>query len=450
MAFRRSRHGAQGVKAEPLRILYISVFAEADGVGGGIASHIELLRGMACAQGHQPHLLVASPRADRSVLAEKHVSYVGPTVGGAMPLRYEWNLIRAYRRLRRELRPDVVHVHSVSGIVVPMTEADIPVVVTLHAMPLCSGMVAGSERGGPLGRLRASVEASYWRQRMLAVRRYADHVFVVSEKTREDVQRLCLDAWEEGDCEVLMPGVDTSRFGELSREEARAGLGWGNEFVLLYAGRLTVAKQPEWLIDAVRALASECPGIKAVLVGACERAKWLRRRAEELGVADRVEFVGAVRHAAMPVYYAAADLFVNPTRENEASGLATAEAMASGLPVAISAEGADSGVVAGAGAMVFRDADELVARIRERLSNPEEAARLGQVGRACAARYSFDRTWARLDALYGKLRADVHPRSCCARSELAAVLCTGVVHAGLSRIRAAYGRIRRSTEGGLV
>jgi glycosyltransferase involved in cell wall biosynthesis len=59
----------------------------------------------------------------------------------------------------------------------------------------------------------------------------------------------------------------------------------------------------------------------------------LRKLANELGVAPQVRFLGSVSDAELVDWYGAADLFVLPTVAYEGFGMATAEALATGLPV---------------------------------------------------------------------------------------------------------------------
>lgn len=68
--------------------------------------------------------------------------------------------------------------------------------------------------------------------------------------------------------------------------------------------------------------------------------EFLEGLASELGLADRVRFLGFVPEGELPLYYQAADLFVLPTRCHEGFGLVTVEALACGTPVVATPAGA--------------------------------------------------------------------------------------------------------------
>jgi rhamnosyl/mannosyltransferase len=103
--------------------------------------------------------------------------------------------------------------------------------------------------------------------------------------------------------------------------------------LLLTVGRHIYYKGYEHLIAALPRLRSDAV---LVMVGTGPLTDALRLQSQELGVQDRVLFVGEVDHAALVAAYYRCDLFTLPSIEpSEAFGLASAEAMACGKPTVV-------------------------------------------------------------------------------------------------------------------
>ena len=111
------------------------------------------------------------------------------------------------------------------------------------------------------------------------------------------------------------PGVDT----ELFRPQPKDLFGWRRP-IFLYVGRIAVEKNIQAFLDL------DLPGSK-VVVGDGPMFDELRRRYAE------VHFVGAKFGDDLARHYAAADVFVFPSR-TDTFGLVQLEALACGIPVA--------------------------------------------------------------------------------------------------------------------
>ena len=93
--------------------------------------------------------------------------------------------------------------------------------------------------------------------------------------------------------------------------------------------------QTPGLIDvALRALALLPESVVLWIVGTGEQADELKALSRQLGVEERVMFLGLQRN--VEPFLQAADCFVLPSRWQEAAGLVVLEAQASGLPVVAS------------------------------------------------------------------------------------------------------------------
>lgn len=130
---------------------------------------------------------------------------------------------------------------------------------------------------------------------------------------------------------LIYNGVDLVRFSPVSGEKRRAirdMLGLDRERpVLLYVGSGFMRKGLE---TAIRALGLVDPRAVLLVAGKDRHERRYRRLAQDLGVAERIRFLGP--YADVESLYRAADVFVFPTRYDPFSN-ATLEAMASGLPV---------------------------------------------------------------------------------------------------------------------
>lgn len=119
----------------------------------------------------------------------------------------------------------------------------------------------------------------------------------------------------------------------------------------------------------------------------------LERRRRELGLGERVEFLGHVDFARLAGEYRRADVFCLPSRQ-EGFGIVFLEAMAAGLPIVAARASAVPEVVTDgeSGILVGPDSpDELAAALDRLLSNPEERRRLGETGRRRVTAYEVSR-----------------------------------------------------------
>jgi D-inositol-3-phosphate glycosyltransferase len=186
----------------------------------------------------------------------------------------------------------------------------------------------------------------------------------------------------------------------------------GDGPLLLFVGRLQPLKGPD---VAVRTLARVCrsrPDARLVVVGGTSGTgegrtgpDELRALAAALGVADGLVVLPARPQRDLAALYRAADVVLAPSR-SETFGLVALEAQACGTPV-VAADVAGLQATVGAsdgGALVpGHDPDDHAAAVLGYLDDPVRAAAAGAAGRAHAVRSSWDRTAARLHAVYGEL-----------------------------------------------
>jgi len=186
---------------------------------------------------------------------------------------------------------------------------------------------------------------------------------------------------------VLRNGIDTKLFRPVERDSARREIGLPDGAKLLISvGHLVERKRCHLTIDALTLL----PEIHLALVGDGPERAGLQAQAERLGVAERVHFLGAKPHDALPAYYAAADAMVlASSREGWANVLL--EAMACGTPVIASDIPGNPEVVQSreAGLIVRENTPAGIAEAaRDLFANPPDRA----ATRAYAERFGWEET----------------------------------------------------------
>ncbi|MDB5753997.1 MAG: glycosyltransferase family 4 protein [Massilia sp.] len=183
----------------------------------------------------------------------------------------------------------------------------------------------------------------------------------------------------------LRNGVDLQRFQPADRDAARAALGL-THFTLLSVGVLDTRKGHDLTIGALALL----PGVHLMIAGTGPEHRKLQDLAEQLGVADRVRFLGSVPQTELKAYYNAADAMVlASSREGWANVLL--ESMACGTPVVASNVWGTPEVVAAPEAGVLmreRSPQALADAVNQLRANyPDHAAT-----RRYAEGYSWDDT----------------------------------------------------------
>ncbi|MHB2016631.1 MAG: asparagine synthase (glutamine-hydrolyzing) [Candidatus Xenobia bacterium] len=133
----------------------------------------------------------------------------------------------------------------------------------------------------------------------------------------------------------LPGGVDADRFRPVSdRVELRRRLQLPETGGLLLTVRNLVPRMGlEALIAAFKTIVETHPTAHLYIGGSGSLREPLERQVAATGLSDRVRFTGFIPDAELPLWYAAADAFVLPTRCLEGFGLVTIESLACGTPV---------------------------------------------------------------------------------------------------------------------
>ncbi len=207
-------------------------------------------------------------------------------------------------------------------------------------------------------------------------------------------------------CAVLPTGIPLAAFahGDGQAFRQRLGIESGRP-VALFVGRVAHEKNIAFLLEAFRHTLLACPQALLLVTGAGPALTELQAKAQALGMADAVRFLGYLeRGDALPDCYAAADAFVFASR-TETQGLVLLEAMAAGLPViALAAMGTTDILDPGRGCLVPPDTPDAFGKaLAHFFLRRADWARVSAEARAYAGEWSDEAMAARLAALYRDL-----------------------------------------------
>lgn len=321
-----------------------------------------------------------------------------------------WRKLLAIPRLAHRLRrmkPDVVHVHLLSGQLWGIPAARLAGVRTIISTEhsLMESTIEGRPLTVVLGRLYRVLE------------RLALETVAVSTTTRSRLIRWGIPAER---ISVIPNGIDFGllAYSATARRSRRAEFGIDPRTRLLGAvGRLEPVKRFLELLAAVAPTLQ--PGVRELMVvGDGPLRDQLEQLAAELGVADCVHLTGP--RTDVPALMAAMDVLISPSRD-ETFGMAVLEGLGAGLPVVyaqcpaldeLGERPAWAFPITGAGSPDTEDSSDTAdsseaESIRRAVTSAIDAGTAGRfpLPIALANAYGIERTAGALDDLYRELMA---------------------------------------------
>jgi glycosyltransferase involved in cell wall biosynthesis len=296
-------------------------------VGGVPRVTQELARRLAD-RGHQVSVIAPSYgardvyRVENKVRIYRFSSFEWPTYG---ELRIPMLPILPFRRLLKQLDPDIIHIHSpvVLGNIAQIVAGGLrkPVIATNHYLPI---NMSRSLTSDPLfGKPFMNVSYTY-------LVHFCNRCEYVTAPTMTALNLL----YEHGlrsPARAISNGIDLQEFtpGEPDPEVRRRLNLPTDRPIILSVNRLSQEKRIDVLIDAAAKM-QQSAQIAIASTGPQEAE--LRAQVETLGLQDRVTFLGFVSDDDLVSLFRLSHIFGIPS-EADLQSLATMEAMACGLPV---------------------------------------------------------------------------------------------------------------------
>jgi glycogen(starch) synthase len=300
----------------------------------------------------------ADPASFNDPVANAMGGLVGSRVGGGgAGAGYEGDMLanaERYARLvvtiARSERFDVVHAHDWMTYPAGLALAQVtgkPLVVHVHSTEFdrsgdnIDQRLYDIERRGMHGAIRCIAVSEYTRS--ICIRRYGVHAAKV---------------------DVVYNGIDSEAVQP--HEGARIER---TDRIVLFLGRITMQKGPEYFIRAAKRVLEKVPNAKFVIAGSGDMTTRIIEEAAYHGIGHRVLFTGFLRGKDVDRIFRLADVYVMPS-VSEPFGIAPLEAMRNDVPVIISRQSGVSEVLTHALKVDFWDIDEMANKIVAVLRHP--------------------------------------------------------------------------------
>lgn len=142
-----------------------------------------------------------------------------------------------------------------------------------------------------------------------------------------------------------------------------------DEKIVLFLGRITMQKGPEYFLAAAKKVLEVMDNVKFVMAGSGDMIRRTIEMAAAMGIGHKVLFTGFLRGSDVERVFKMADLYVMPS-VSEPFGIAPLEAIANDVPVLISKQSGVSEVIQHALKVDFWDINEMANKIIAVLRHP--------------------------------------------------------------------------------
>jgi len=285
-----------------------------DEIPGGMQRHIEHLFRALKGDVEFVHLVPSRDWSGAQFDLESFPVFRTPSFNVDGSLALSPRLISTALQLHRKHKFDLIHLHfpdPMSHLASAFIPASIPRVISWHADIIRQKMLLNVYRPFLVGALKKAAAT------IVATPFHIENSGVLSSSEIKKIHTIPM-------------GFDLDRFAFPSPgvEEIKRKFPGRIIFAL---GRHVYYKGFDVLI---RAMQHVIPGTKLLIGGTGPLTSEWKRLSMELGLADRVEFLGMVDEIDLPAYYQACDVFCLPAvSAAEAFGIVQVEAMAAGRPV---------------------------------------------------------------------------------------------------------------------
>ena len=300
----------------------------------------------------------------------------------------------------QDFAPDVMHVHEAALLGLQFRRLSdlvgLPLVASCHYVPRFVTQYLGGEFAEDW------VESIAWTYSVWLLNQ-CDHVVFATLAHR----KCFIEHGLEVPTTIISNGVDTNRYHQPNDQEDSVETRYNlpPEPRILFVGRLARDKSIDVLIRAMSVDSVGLHHARLFLVGRGDDRDQLEELVDELGVGDRVHFLGFVPEEDMPALYRTTDLFAIAST-CEVQSLPTLQAMATGLPVvAADALALPEIVKDGVNGLLVSPGDVagMASALGRIVCDPEMGLKMGRAGFATAQLHAETNTFDGYEDLYQRM-----------------------------------------------
>ena len=343
-------------------------------LGNSSSAHIIKWAGSLAARGHEVHVISTRPVAIEGVEVHK--------VGiGRLKLLSDLLSIIECKRLLESIKPDLVHAHYATDYGL------LGALMNYHPLVI-------SPWGSDI--LIQAKNSAFWKRAVKFTFGKADAITCTSNYLFDAASKY----FPASKLTRVIPfGIDQSVFKPPAAKKDSSGKNIGT------LKALTSICGVEYLIRAIPHIAKIRQDFRVFIAGAGDQRPY-RNLARELGVAEYIEFMGAIPQQEVPEYLRSLDIFIMPSL-SESFGVAALEAEAVGVPVIATGIGGIPEVVQDGetGFLIEQKNPEALADVILKLLEDEKLRkRMGQKGcQFVKERYDWSNNLDQIESLYQEL-----------------------------------------------
>jgi len=226
----------------------------------------------------------------------------------------------------------------------------------------------------------------------------AQAIIAVSERTKQMIVERYGAAAEK--VRVIYNGIEPARSKTRLGEPAPAAPDSNGEKTVLFLGRITMQKGPEFFVRAAERVLSKRNHVRFLMAGWGDLGPRTVEQVAAMGLGASVRFTGFLRGEEVHRAYRASDVYVMPS-VSEPFGLTALEAIQHGVPVVLSKTSGVAEVLhRGALLVDFWDVDRMADRILSLLNHPELSEAVLRGGAVEVRRLTWDEAARKCIAVY--------------------------------------------------